>query len=182
MLTNLLFFLLAGATLSLLLWTGLELFQTAGGSAGRPAGGAAIAGAGRGAADGAAQDRRQRARPRFSRSSAVFPGGEDWMRGSERLLHRAGHAQQVRAGGVHARHDSVHAAAARRTGLAEARRARQLAAGRRGGGADPRLPAAEDGAAAAGEALSPQVAGGAAGHGRPARHRARHGARRSTRR
>jgi tight adherence protein C len=89
MLTNLLFFVLVGATLSLLLWSGIEIFRAeedplgdrldelhsqalvvAQRTARRKIGGRGL--------------------DRILSIVAVFPGGEDWMRGSERLLHRAG--------------------------------------------------------------------------------------------
>jgi tight adherence protein C len=87
MLTDLLFFLAAGATLMLLAWSAIELFQTeedpladrleqlqsqalvsAARTTRRVAGG----------------------RNRILSLVALFPGGEDWVRGSERLLNRAG--------------------------------------------------------------------------------------------
>jgi tight adherence protein C len=89
MLINLLFFVLAGATLTALLWMGSELFRsqddplserldqlqsqalaTAPRSARRKAGARGI--------------------NRFLNLIGMVPGGEDWMRGSERLLNRAG--------------------------------------------------------------------------------------------
>lgn len=88
MLTNLLFFFATGATLSLLLWSGIELFQdqedpladrleelqsqalvVAQRTARRKSGGGV---------------------DRIQSLVALFPGGEDWMHGSERLLQRAG--------------------------------------------------------------------------------------------
>src|SRR5689334_1530358 len=88
MLINVLFFLIAGGTLTLLLWTGLELFRTqedpladrleelqsqslaVSTRAARRKGGTGL--------------------DRFLYVVSLFPGGEDWIRGSERLLHRAG--------------------------------------------------------------------------------------------
>lgn len=89
MLTSLLFFVLLGATLSLLLWSGTEIFRNeedplgdrleqlqsqslvaAQRTARRKLGGRGI--------------------DRVLGVIAIFPGAEDWMRGSERLLHRAG--------------------------------------------------------------------------------------------
>ena len=89
MLADLLFFLMTGATLMLLAWSGMELFQTPGRSAGRPAGGIAVAGDGSGRAHRAPQSRRRRLN-RILYVVSLFPGGDDWIRGSERLLNRAG--------------------------------------------------------------------------------------------
>ncbi len=89
MLTSLLFFVLLGATLSLLLWSGTEIFRNEEDPLGdrleelqsqalvaaqrtqkRKLGGSGI--------------------ERVLGIIAIFPGAEDWMRGSERLLRRAG--------------------------------------------------------------------------------------------
>src|SRR3982751_111320 len=89
MLMNILFFLMAGATLSLLLWSGMEIFRTqedplgerleelqsqalvvAQRTARRKIGGTGL--------------------DRILSVVGMFPGGEDWMRGSDRLLRRAG--------------------------------------------------------------------------------------------
>src|SRR5438067_13397391 len=89
MVTNLFFFVLAGATLSLLLWSGVELFReqedplgdrleelqsqalvAAQRTARRKLGGHGL--------------------DRILTVVAAVPGGEDWVRGSERLLARAG--------------------------------------------------------------------------------------------
>src|SRR3954463_10259660 len=89
MLTNLLFFVMAGGTLSLLWWSGVEIFRTqedplgdrleelqsqalvvAQRTARRKLGGSGL--------------------DRILSLVALFPGGDDWMRGSDRLLHRAG--------------------------------------------------------------------------------------------
>ena len=100
MLTNLLFFLFAGATLTVLLWSGFELFRHAGGPAGRPAGGIAVAGPGGG------RSARRAARPAAAAWTAflyvvsVVPGGDDWMHGTERLLAPGRHPAQAGAGGL----------------------------------------------------------------------------------
>jgi tight adherence protein C len=89
MLTSLLFFVLLGATLSVLLWSGTEIFRNqedplgdrldelqsqamvaANRSVRRKLGGTGI--------------------DRVLGVIAMFPGAEDWLRGSERLLNRAG--------------------------------------------------------------------------------------------
>jgi len=93
MLTYLLFFVAVGATLSLLLWSGTEIFRTqedplgdrldelqsqalvaAQRTARRKIGGTGL--------------------DRILSFVAMVPGGEDWMRGSERLLRRAGVRKQ----------------------------------------------------------------------------------------
>ena len=90
MLTNLFFFLIAGATLSLLLWSGLELFR----SQEDPLGdrleelqSQALV-----AAKGAATRRKNSGRglDRILFVVASVPGGDDWVHGSEKLLNRAG--------------------------------------------------------------------------------------------
>jgi len=89
MLTSLLFFLIAGATLTVLLWTGAELLRPQEDPLGerleelqsqalvvtqrtvrRKAGGRGL--------------------DRILNLVAQFPGGDDWLRGTERLLNRAG--------------------------------------------------------------------------------------------
>jgi tight adherence protein C len=89
MLTSLLFFVLLGATLSLLAWSGTEIF----GDQEDPLGdrldelqSQALVAAQRTA-------RRKLGGTGIDRVLgviALFPGAEDWLRGSERLLHRAG--------------------------------------------------------------------------------------------
>ena len=89
MLTSLLFFLLLGGTLSLLLWSGTEIF----GDQEDPLGDrldelqsqsvVASQRTGRRKLGGSGIDR-------VLGVIAIFPGAEDWLRGSERLLHRAG--------------------------------------------------------------------------------------------
>jgi tight adherence protein C len=89
MLTSLLFFVLLGATLSLLAWSGTEIF----GDQEDPLGdrldelqSQALVAAQRTA-------RRKlggRGIDRVLGAIAIFPGAEDWLRGSERLLHRSG--------------------------------------------------------------------------------------------
>src|SRR5438045_1029507 len=89
MLTNLLFFALAGLTLSLLMWSGIELFRNQEDPLGdrlEELQSQALVVAHRAA-------RRKvggRGLDRILSIVALFPGGEDWMRGSEKLLHRAG--------------------------------------------------------------------------------------------
>lgn len=87
--THLLFFLIAGGTLTLILWMGFELFRhqedpladrleelqsqamvVAARTTRRKAGGTGT--------------------NRILYLVSIFPGGDDWVRGSERLLHRAG--------------------------------------------------------------------------------------------
>jgi tight adherence protein C len=89
MLINLLFFVAVGATLSLLLWSGTEIF----GAQEDPLGdrleelqSQALVVAQRAARrkmGGAGLDR-------VLSIVGMIPGGDDWMRGSDRLLHRAG--------------------------------------------------------------------------------------------
>jgi len=88
MLTNLLFFLIAGGTLTLLLWTGLELFRTQEDPLGdrlEELQTQAMVASAR-----AARRKGGTGPDRFLYVISLFPGGEDWIRGSERLLHRAG--------------------------------------------------------------------------------------------
>ena len=89
MLMNLFFFVAVGATLSLLLWSGIELFRTQEDPLGdrlEELQSQALV----------AAQRTARRKPggtgldRVLYLVGMFPGGEDWMRGSERLLHRAG--------------------------------------------------------------------------------------------
>lgn len=88
MLTNILFFLAAGATLSLLLWSGFEIFQTQEDPLGdrleELQSQALIV---------AQRTTRRKASGGLDRIQslvAMFPGGDDWLHGSDRLLHRAG--------------------------------------------------------------------------------------------
>jgi len=85
---NLLFFLVAGATLSLLAWSGFELFKAQEDPLGdrmEELQSRALVAANRGP--------RRKSTGRGSRILYVvslFPGGDDWIRGSERLLIQAG--------------------------------------------------------------------------------------------
>jgi tight adherence protein C len=89
MLTNLFFFLIAGATLSLLLWNGMDLFRGQDDSlAGRleelqSHAMAATSRVGRRKRGGGPLER-------LLYLVSLVPGGEDWMRGTEKLLARAG--------------------------------------------------------------------------------------------
>lgn len=88
MLTNLLFFVMVGATLSVLLWSGTGLFETTEDPLGdrlEELQSQALVSAQRTA-------RRKLGGRGIDRvlSIVALLGGEDWMRGSERLLHRAG--------------------------------------------------------------------------------------------
>src|SRR5437762_4941101 len=89
MLSNPLFFMMAGATLSLLLWSGVELFREQEDPLGdrlEELQSQALLAAQRTA-------RRKlggRGLDRILSVVAALPGGEDWVRGSERLLTRAG--------------------------------------------------------------------------------------------
>jgi len=89
MLSNLLFFLFAGATLTALLWTGMELFRTQENPLGErleELQSQALAGSQRTTrrkASGTGMDR-------FLNFIGMVPGGEDWLHQSERLLNRAG--------------------------------------------------------------------------------------------
>ena len=89
MLTNVLFFLAAGATLSLLLWSGAEIFRAQEDPLGdrlEELQSQALVAAQRTARrkiGGTGLDR-------ILTLVGMVPGGEDWMRGSDRLLRRAG--------------------------------------------------------------------------------------------
>ena len=89
MLTDLLFFLFTGATLSLLIWTGAELFRNQEDPLGDRLEGlqsqAMVV-----AARAARRKRAGRGLDRFLYLVGLFPGGDDWMRGTEKLLHQAG--------------------------------------------------------------------------------------------
>jgi tight adherence protein C len=88
MLTNLIFFVIAGATLTFLLWTGLELFRTQEDPLSDRLGELqtqAMAVSAR-----VARRKQGTGSDRFLYLVSLFPGGEDWIRDSERLLQRAG--------------------------------------------------------------------------------------------
>ncbi len=97
MLTNLLFFLLAGATLTVLLWSGMEFTERKEDSLGdrlEQLQSQALVVSQRTA-------RRKtggRGLDRFLNLVALVPGAEDWIHGSERLLHRAGFRKSYAAG------------------------------------------------------------------------------------
>ena len=87
MLTNLLFFLAAGSTLMLLVWSGMELFQKQEDPLGdrlEELQSQALVVASR------TPRRTVGGRSRILQVVALFPGADDWMRDSERLLNRAG--------------------------------------------------------------------------------------------
>jgi tight adherence protein C len=87
MLTDLLFFLAAGATLMLLAWSAIELFQ----NQEDPLGDRLEELQSQALVVAARTSRRiNSGRNRVLSLVALLPGGEDWMRGSERLLNRAG--------------------------------------------------------------------------------------------
>jgi len=89
MLTNLFFFLIAGATLSLLLWSGIELFRTQEDPLGdrlEELQSQAMVVAQR----TARRKSTGRGLDRILYLVGSVPGGEDWIRGSEKLLNRAG--------------------------------------------------------------------------------------------
>jgi tight adherence protein C len=89
MLTSLLFFLLLGATLSLLLWSGTEIF----GDQEDPLGDRLEELQSQAMVASQRTQRRKLGGSGIDRVLgvvAIFPGAEDWMRGSERLLRRAG--------------------------------------------------------------------------------------------
>jgi tight adherence protein C len=89
MLTDLLFFLFAGATLSLLIWSGAELFR----NQEDPLGDRLEGLQSQAMVVAARAERRKRAGrglDRFLYLVALFPGGDDWMRGTEKLLQQAG--------------------------------------------------------------------------------------------
>lgn len=89
MLTNLLFFLFAGATLTVLLWSAFEFTGTREDPLGdrleelQSQALVAVQRAARRKTSGRGLDR-------ILNIVGAFPGGEDWLHGSERLLHRAG--------------------------------------------------------------------------------------------
>ena len=89
MLTNLLFFLLTGATLSLLFWTGAELFRNQEDPLGDRLDGlqtqAMVA-----TARAARRKNAGRGLDRFLYLIGLIPGGEDWMNTTEKLLAQAG--------------------------------------------------------------------------------------------
>ena len=87
MLTNLLFFLAAGCTFSLLLWSGIELFQTQEDPLGDR-----LEELQSQALVVAQRTTRRRASGGLDRIQALVSmlGGDDWMRTSDRLLQRAG--------------------------------------------------------------------------------------------
>jgi tight adherence protein C len=89
MLIDLLFFLITGATLSLLVWTGAELLRNQEDPLGDRLEGlqsqAMVV-----AARAARRKRAGRGLDRFLYLVGLFPGGDDWMRGIEKLLHQAG--------------------------------------------------------------------------------------------
>ena len=89
MLTDLLFFLICGATLSLLVWSGVELFR----NQEDPLGDRLEALQSQAMVVAARAERRKRAGrglDRFLYLVGLVPGGDDWMRGTEKLLHQAG--------------------------------------------------------------------------------------------
>ena len=88
MLTNLLFFLAAGCTLSLLLWSGIEIFQTQEDPLGdrlEELQSQALV-----VAQRTTRRKASSGLDRIQSLVAMFPGGDDWMHGSDRLLQRAG--------------------------------------------------------------------------------------------
>jgi len=89
MLTDLLFFLICGATLSLLVWSGVELFR----NQEDPLGDRLEALQSQAMVVAARAERRKRTGrglDRFLYLVGLVPGGDDWMRGTEKLLHQAG--------------------------------------------------------------------------------------------
>ena len=89
MLTSLFFFLIAGATMSLLLWSGIELFRTQEDPLGdrleELQSQALVV-----AKTAARRKNTGRGIDRILFVVASAPGGDDWVRGSEKLLNRAG--------------------------------------------------------------------------------------------
>jgi tight adherence protein C len=89
MLTNLLFFLLTGATLTLLAWTGVEIFRSQEDPLGDRLDGlqsqAMVA-----TARATRRKNAGRGLDRFLYAIGMLPGGEDWMNGTEKLLAQAG--------------------------------------------------------------------------------------------
>ena len=99
MLTDLLFFLIAGATLTLLVWTGTELFR----NQEDPLGDRLEALQSQAMVVAARAERRKRAGrglDRFLYLVGLFPGGDDWMRGTEKPAPRAGTASAAVASAV----------------------------------------------------------------------------------
>jgi len=89
MLTNLFFFLIAGATLSLLLWSGIELFRSQ--EDPLDARLEELQSHAMVASKGAVRRKNTgRGLDRVLFLAALFPGGDDWVHGSEKLLNRAG--------------------------------------------------------------------------------------------
>src|ERR1019366_3969393 len=89
MLTDVLFFLIAGATLSLLIWTGTELFR----NQEDPLGDRLESLQSQAMVVAASAARRKRAGRGLDRTTylvGLAPGGDDRMRGTEKLLHQAG--------------------------------------------------------------------------------------------
>jgi tight adherence protein C len=88
MLTYFLFFLAAGATLSLLLWSGVEIFRNQEDPLGdrlEELQSQALV-----VAQRTTRRKASGGLDRIQSLVALFPGGEDWMHGSDRLLQRAG--------------------------------------------------------------------------------------------
>jgi len=88
MLIDLLFFFAAGATLSLLLWSGMELLQNQEDPLGdrlEELQSQALV-----VAQRTARRKSATGVDRIQSMVGLFPGGQDWMHGSERLLQRAG--------------------------------------------------------------------------------------------
>ena len=89
MLANLFFFLIAGATLSLLLWSGIELFRSQEDALGNRLeelqSQALVV-----AKSAARRKHTGRGLDRILFLVASVPGGDDWIHGSEKLLNRAG--------------------------------------------------------------------------------------------
>jgi tight adherence protein C len=89
MLTNIFFFLIAGATLSLLLWSGIELFRNQEDALGNRL--EELQSQALVVAKGATRRKNTgRGLDRILFLVASVPGGDDWIRGSEKLLNRAG--------------------------------------------------------------------------------------------
>src|ERR1044071_2394477 len=86
MIADLLFFLITGATLMLLAWSGMELFQ----SQEDPLGERLEELQTQAMVAAPRTSRRKGSRSRILYVVSLFPGGDDWIRGSERLLTRAG--------------------------------------------------------------------------------------------
>ncbi|MGO9261939.1 MAG: type II secretion system F family protein [Bryobacteraceae bacterium] len=89
MLTNIFFFLIAGATLSLLLWSGIEVFR----NQEDPLGDRLEELQSQALVMAKGATRRKNTGRRLDRILFVIasvPGGDDWIRGTEKLLNRAG--------------------------------------------------------------------------------------------